>query len=173
MRFSELADVLRGINGVTNLKEESTDIDDIDDSYSFGTLEFSSVSYTYLINKKNSVKLITISNSFEYDTLGLYTDSRLFNMVNNFNSTYMGFKAFILDRRKSNESMTLKTSKINTMAVAFNTEFLFPIELDLNRAEIKKSLLICLDTLGQAPALLSEMMFEYGIKHKNISSGNM
>jgi len=170
MRFSELAEALLEIDGVKNIKEEASDVDD---SYSFGTLEFSSVSYTYLISKKNKVKLITISNSFEYDTLGLYTDSRLFTMVNNFNSTYMGFKAFILERRKNNLLINIENEKTNTMAVTFNSEFLFPIELDLNKSEIKKSLLICLEILGQAPALLSEMMFEYGIKHKNISNGQM
>lgn len=177
MSISELADVLRTIEDITNVKDEITGNDE---SYSFGSLDYSnidvgSLSYTYLIQTNDDVKLITLSNSFEYETIGLYSNTRLLDMLNNFNSTYMGFKALVLDKRKNNSKSSLdsKRTKINTITVTFNTDLIFSRQADLFKSETKKSFIICLRILGNAPSSFSEMMTEYGIDHKNISNGNM
>ena len=177
MSVSELADVLKTIENITNLKEEVTSNDE---SYSFGSLDYSNsdvgiLTYTYLIQKRNEVKLITLSNSFEYETVGLYSNTRLLNMLNEFNSTYMGFKAFILEKRKENRKYSIGSKKemLNTVAVTFNTDLIFHRQANLFKDETKKSFSICLHILGNAPSLFSEMMAEYGINHKSISNENM
>lgn len=99
MSISELGGVLKTIENITNVKEEKL----IAMWLTFGSLDYYNdevgiMSYTYLIQTRNEVKLVTLSNSFEYDTIGLYSDTRLFKMVNDFNSTYMGYKAFVLEK---------------------------------------------------------------------------
>lgn len=176
MSISELADTLKTIENVSSVKEEATGHDE---SYSFGSLDYVNsdvgvLTYTYLIQINNNVKLITLSNSFEYDTIGLYSNTRLLNMLNELNSKYMGFKAFILEKRNEGKvNLGLKKEIRNTISVTFNTDLVFSRQVDISKNEIKKSFIICLNILGNAPSLFSEMMSEYGINHKNISSENM
>lgn len=174
MSISELGDVLKTIENITNVKEEKTDNDGV---YSFGSLDYSNdevdiMSYTYLIQTRSEVKLVTFSNSFEYDTIGLYSNTRLFKMVNDFNSIYMGYKAFVLEKRGSNTGLNFKREKNDTLAVTFNTDLVFYRHADLFKEETKKAFTICLNILSNAPSLFSEMMTEYGIRHKNISNEN-
>ncbi|HDU1493480.1 TPA: hypothetical protein REW05_005150 [Klebsiella pneumoniae] len=177
MSISELGGVLKTIENITNVKEEKTDSDV---AYSFGSLDYYNdevgiMSYTYLIQTRNEVKLVTLSNSFEYDTIGLYSDTRLFKMVNDFNSTYMGYKAFVLEKRKDESiiGLSLKRDMNDTLSVTFNTDLLFYRHTDLSKEETKRSFTICLNILSNAPSLFSEMMTKYGIRHKNISNENM
>ncbi|PKQ51333.1 hypothetical protein CXH12_02495 [Citrobacter portucalensis] len=178
MSISELGDALKAIENITNVKEEKTDNDGA--AYSFGSLDYYNdevgiMSYTYLIQTRGEVKLVTFSNSFEYDTIGLYSNTRLFKMVNDFNSTYMGYKAFVLEKRKdeSNIGLNFKREKNGAIIVTFNTDLVFYRHADLFKEETKKSFTICLNILSNAPSLFSGMMTEYGIRHKNISNESM
>ena len=89
MSVSELADVLKTIENITNLKEEVTSNDE---SYSFGSLDYSNsdvgiLTYTYLIQKRNEVKLITLSNSSSTNHQQLWNKESPNSSVGTMNTT--------------------------------------------------------------------------------------
>jgi len=170
MSFSEMVEALQLIDDVRNVKEENPVGD-----FSFGSFEYlfdenRTISYTYFFQTKKETKLISISNTFEYDLTGLYTKNRILEMINDFNVNFMGFKVSLLKNKINNNDASdffdkNKSKKESKLIVNFATELYFHRYADLTSKETIKNISVHLKALEYAPVLFSDEMNENGIAH--------